>query len=403
MGNNTDLRERIIQVKTHNPEFGADRVANYLGMKRSTIRSTYDQLIADGTIRRMANQFSGATEAAPGGGAESVDGDIEAQLRQRLRAARGKHSAVSVVDLANELDRSPYTILNALEALKSQGYALTVAMGHVVAGDVEPGEHRIVHDLSRYTGKPFVFGATGDNHLGSRWERLDVLNALYDLYEAEGVSVVYNTGNMIEGEARFNKLDVKVFGMDAQIDYLIQNYPQRKGIKTYFVCGDDHEGWYQKREAIEIGRHIQNLARNAGRDDLIYMGYVEADVVLKAPAGERIMKVMHPGGGSAYALSYTVQKLTESFQGGEKPAVVLVGHYHKFDFCYPREVYAVQTACTCDQSIFMRKNKIQAVVGGCMIKLVQTEDGEISRFSTEFLPFYNRGYYGIPRNYGVNA
>lgn len=400
---NSALRERILNVKTAHPEYGVERVAACLGLGRPAIRTTYDQMIADGTIGKVANQFSGFVAAPQASTPPPVEEDLHVDLRTRLKSPAARAGALSVVDLANDLDRSPRAIEEALADLRAGGFAIQVQAGHVIAGDVEPGGRSITHDMTRYRGTPFKFGATGDNHLGSRWERLDVLNALYDLYEAEGVTHVYNTGNMIEGECRINKLDVKVYGLDAQVDYLIQNYPHRKGITTHFVCGDDHEGWYQKREGIEIGRHIENQAKRAGREDLAYMGYVEADVVLKAEHGERIMKVMHPGGGSAYALSYTVQKLTESFQGGEKPSVLLVGHYHKFDYCYPREVFAVQTACTCDQSIFMRKLKLQAVVGGCLISLTQAPDGEISRFSTEFLPFYNRGYYGIPRNFGVSA
>ncbi|MEN6603783.1 MAG: hypothetical protein ABFD86_15340, partial [Bryobacteraceae bacterium] len=251
--------------------------------------------------------------------------------------------------------------------------------------------------LADFKGGWRSFGATGDNHLGSKHERLDALNTLYDIFADEGITEVYNTGNWIEGESRVNKHDIKVFGLDGQIDYWVQNYPQRKGITTYYVAGDDHEGWYQQREGMNIGRHAQWAAEHSGRTDLKFLGYVEADIELKTPGGSGWMKIMHPGGGAAYALSYAPQKIVESFQGGEKPRVLLLGHYHKFDFCYPREVYTVQTGCTVDQSIFMRKNKIQAHVGGCVVRINQSADGIINRCQAEFISFFDRDFYGNKR------
>lgn len=81
---------------------------------------------------------------------------------------------------------------------------------------------------------------------------------------------------------------------------------------------------------------------------------------------------------------------------------MLYGHYHKFDLNYYREVYCLQTATCCDQSVFMRKNKIQAHVGGCVVELTQDQrDGAITIFTTTFMPFYDRGYYG--RNFGADG
>jgi len=238
-----------------------------------------------------------------------------------------------------------------------------------------------------------VIGGLADSHLGSKHERLDVLRDLYDLYAAEGVTDVYHGGNWIEGEARFNRHDIRVYGLDNQIDYFIQNYPQRDGITTHYVAGDDHEGWYQQRESINIGRHLENAARSAGREDLHYLGYVEADVALRRGRSSVVMRVMHGGGGSAHAYSYASQLIVGSYQGGEKPAVLLLGHYHKLDYCMPRNVHAVQLGCTQDQSIFMRKRKIEAHVGGAMLYLRQGKDASITDFVPRFRTYFDRGYY----------
>jgi hypothetical protein len=273
------------------------------------------------------------------------------------------------------------------------------------ANFVRTGERLLLHGVIETGGKLvlkprdrgdgwIVFGFVTDKHLGNRHERLDVLNAAYDRFAAEGVVDVFDAGNWIDGEARFNKQELRVFGMDDQLDYLIDVHPQRKGIVTHYVSGDDHEGWYSQRERINIGQYLELKAKKAGREDLRFMGHVEADVELRARNGSTTMRVMHPGGGSSYAFSYAPQKLVESFQGGEKPTVLLIGHYHKYDYCYPREVHVLSGGCMVDQTMFMRKNKIAAHVGYCLVKVKQDPDrGHVTNVAVEWSPFYDRGFY----------
>lgn len=324
-------------------------------------------------------------------------------LDKLVRKFLQKRGTASVADLADRFDRSPSSIRTALDELHAQGLYLDLSSDDVaMPSEIRPGNADggpLVHDVSEYEGRSFKFGALGDNHLGSKHERLDVLNAAYDLYEKEGVTTVFNTGNWIEGEMRLNFHDVKVHGLDAQIDYMLENYPQREGITTYYVAGDDHEGWYQRGSRLEVGRLLQLRAEDAGRTDLKYLGFVEADIKLKTSKGHAMLKVMHPGGGSAYAYSYAPQKIAESFQGGEKPDVLLIGHYHKFEYCYPRGIHVVQTACTVDQSIFMRKQKISAHVGFTLCELNQAPSGAINRFKVEYFPFYDRAFYGDTRRH----
>ena len=41
----------------------------------------------------------------------------------------------------------------------------------------------------------------------------------------------------------------------------------------------------------------------------------------------------------------------------------------------------------------MRKNKIKAHVGGWIVELNQSSDGEINRFKPEFINYYDKGFY----------
>lgn len=242
----------------------------------------------------------------------------------------------------------------------------------------------------------FICGVVGDNHCGSKYERRDVLADLYDRFADAGVTHVFHTGNFIDGDARFNRHDLLVHGIEQQSQMLADTFPQREGIKTYAVTGDDHEGWYAQREGIDVGNYVEGVMRRSNREDWVNLGFMEAVVTLKnANSGVTAnLAVVHPGGGSSYATSYAVQKIIESLEGGEKPAVGFYGHYHKMWCGNIRNVWCLITACCQDQTPFMRGRKIEAHVGGTIVRMEQDPDtGAIVGFTPEMKRYFARGYY----------
>jgi hypothetical protein len=317
------------------------------------------------------------------------------QLEDGIRAALRRRS-MSVKELAEKLNVSARKVHCSIALMRERGVMITDYPGNVyemtTTASLEPGRHIIKGDPRAEWTHHFL--VLSDNHLCNRNSRLDVLKAAYDHAEQSGITIALNAGNYIDGEARFNKTELIVApGMDRQMDYMIQEYPRRQGIKTLFIDGDDHEGWYAQREGIIPGQYLEMRARKAGRNDLEYLGYSEADIALRCGSGEAVARVLHPGGGSAYATSYTAQKIVESYQGGEKPQVLFVGHYHKAEYGYPREVHALQTGCTEDQSLFMRKKKIAAHVGFWDVRIRQNAQGIITAFAPTWNPFFDRGFY----------
>lgn len=240
----------------------------------------------------------------------------------------------------------------------------------------------------------FVFGAAGDLHAASKYTRWDVREELYKWFADEGAICNFDTGNWIDGDASFNRYDLEVSGLDRQIKLLAKQHP--KNVPTYAVWGDDHEGWYVQREGVDVGAYAEHVMQEAGHK-WTNLGFMEASVALKNRNSGAVasMAVVHPGGGSAYALSYSIQKIVESYEGGEKPAIGLYGHYHKLWNGLIRNVWTAQTGCQQDQTPFMRKKRLEAHVGGCLIKLTQDpRTGAIVRMQCEMARFFNRGYYG---------
>jgi len=240
-------------------------------------------------------------------------------------------------------------------------------------------------------------GVVSDSHLCSRYARLDVLEGAYDRFAEEGITDVYHAGNLVDGEFRYNRYELLAHGITDQAMYTLDNYPQRSGITTHYISGECHEGWWMKREGIDFGRYLEMEAGARGRKDLHYLGYLEADVKLVGPNGKfSYMRIFHPGGGTAYAISYRPQKIVESLQGGEKPAVLIVGHFHKqAGAMMIRNVWTILAGCTMDQNPFMRKRQIEAHVGYAVLEMQQDKKGAVRRVRIEETSYYDRGYHEV--------
>lgn len=304
--------------------------------------------------------------------------------------------AVDLTELSKKFKVSEKDILEHILSLKSFKFNVDLTDDNKYFIEKSyPINFKHSFNKDMWKGDTIKFGFTSDNHLGNNAERLDVLNLLYDIFADEGIDTVYNAGNIIDGEARFNKNELHTHGMTKQVEYFASHYPHRVGITTKFIAGDDHEGWYAQREGINIGEYMLMKRIQAGLNDMEYLGYVEADIELTENGFENKswLRIAHPGGGTAYALSYTAQKIVESYQGGEKPAVLLLGHFHKLDYSFPREVHCIQTGCTEDQTIFMRKKRIQAMVGGGICTIKRAKDGTINRCQVEFITAFDKKFY----------
>lgn len=245
------------------------------------------------------------------------------------------------------------------------------------------------------SGSWFRYGLIGDTHLCCREERLSELHAQYDIFQKEGIQTVFHAGNIVDGYVpRINGGSVYESSIDGQAQYCVSNYPARKGITTFFITGDDHEGWWQK-EGFNFGAYLQLIAEKNERTDLRYIGHVEADVELKHKnSGSTIIKIQHPGGGSAYARSYAGQKQIESWEGGEKPHILVQGHYHVSGYFQDRNVHLISLPGFQDQTIFARKKRLRMEVGGAILEFkVSPADGTVTRCRVEFNRFFTRGFY----------
>lgn len=326
---------------------------------------------------------------------------MDVSIRDAILAMLNDGSLKSINELYEVIQGNKDTIRRTVEFLYQQGVLEKVGRGPIKvqlnqAKDIDliKENQRLRKQLDLFTkygavshynfqGDVIRFGAVGDTQLCSRYEKLDLLEAAYDFFESEDISLVLHVGDFLDGEKvyRGHEYEVHTIGAAAQVRYGVQHYPRRAGIITEFITGN-HDACYWKQVGLDVGELLAEQ-----RSDLIYLGMQEADKVFTSEKGSITVRLTHPSGGTAYAVSYKPQKYIEALSGGHKPNLVLMGHYHKQDHIFFRNVHCIQVGCMQEQTPFMRGIPTPSIMGFYLIELV-IKDNTILRCKPEFIPAY---------------
>lgn len=245
----------------------------------------------------------------------------------------------------------------------------------------------------RYKGKwdgtkTLRLAIIGDTQIGSKYTQLTHLHNFYDLCEKEGITDVYHTGDLTDGLKMRSGHEYELYEVsaDEMRDDVVKNYPKRDGITTHFITGN-HDASIYKHIGYDIGQAIAYL-----RPDMEYLGR-DCAVVNLTP--NCTLEMRHPWDGTAYAISYKIQKMIEAMEADSKPNILAVGHYHKAEWIFYRNVHALQTGCFQSQTPFTRGKGISVWMGGYIVTVRVDENGYIQGFAPEFVPYY----YSIKDDY----
>lgn len=239
--------------------------------------------------------------------------------------------------------------------------------------DIPQGE-TFVHDG---LGEHFKIGILADTHLGSKAQQLTYLNDFYDYGVSRGVSEFYHAGDLLAGVDVFPGQTREIFlhDYDSQVEYAINNYPKRDGVTSHIISGN-HDMVFAKRKGGDPVRAISVM-----RPDIEYCGAYSAWFKLSDMV---TMYLLHPDGGSAYASSYRLQKTIESFEGGRKPTILVLGHFHRRCYVVERNVHGLLGAAFEAQTDFLRRKAIQPVIGGTILEICLNKKGEIHNILVDF-------------------
>jgi len=226
-------------------------------------------------------------------------------------------------------------------------------------------------------------GFFSDPHVGEENFKEYLWHKMCQHFIKNKIEIVYCAGDNLEGmSGRDGQIyNLKDIGFSSQIKHLEQLITAYPKLQFYAIDGN-HDEWYKIRNngGLVVGEELAQRCKNWH-----FLGCMEADVKLTPKA---TLKLYHGRDGTAYADSYKLQKLIESFTGGEKPNVVLSGHYHKYVVIERRNVIGIEAGTLCGQSSWMRGKKIPAHCGYGIIDMYFNKKG-LDRVKHEWVPDYD--------------
>jgi hypothetical protein len=229
-------------------------------------------------------------------------------------------------------------------------------------------------------GDRIRFAVTTDRHLGSLCHDAAALAEFYAAAKRDGYPVVLDAGDMLDGHRvyRGQEFELRDLGLEAQ---LARAAASPREIPTRFITGN-HDASFKVAAGVPVGALIAQTV--PGYE---FLGEEQARIEWQTKRGAFSVMLIHPGGGTSYALSYRAQKIVESLEGGTKPDLLVIGHYHKAEFMPSyRNVAVLQGGTFQRQTPFMARQGLAAHVGGWLVD-VQVGNGS-NRIRAEFVAFY---------------
>lgn len=249
---------------------------------------------------------------------------------------------------------------------------------HIIIQNQEPNVTESFWDGSTH----IRFGLMGDTQIGSKYTQLTYLHNFYNIVKEAGITDVYHTGDITDGlKMRVgHEYELYEVSADEMRDDVVKNYPKIEGITTHFITGN-HDASIYKQVGYDIGQAIAN-----NRPDMKYLGR-DCAVVKLTP--NCTLELRHPWDGTAYALSYKPQKMIEAMEADSKPNILAIGHYHKAEYLFYRNVHCFQTGCFQSQTPFTRGKGISVHLGGWLVDALVDENGTIRTLSSTYIPYYH--------------
>jgi hypothetical protein len=332
-------------------------------------------------------------------------GDLAQQV-YGICSARTEHP-LTVAQISEQVDRSERSVLAAVDEIRAASYDVAMSDGGTVSVRRQAGNSQTHYTHPGWGEQRLLFGVVADTHLGNLCACEDELAAAYDLFAAEGVMAVLHCGDIMDGPGNQgfaghrNEVREDCQTRYQQVAWASAHYPVREGLTTYLIdSSKSHGGWEYTRTGWHMARALVDgfaYHRNGpegedpvivpGRPDMRWLDWDESSLWV-GPEARTEIRLLHPDGGSAYAISYQPQQWANALEGGTKPHVAIFGHYHKAMHLPYRGIHLIQAGCQCWQTPFMRRKRLAAVVGFYLLELRVDADGDVRRCRPEFVPQY---------------
>jgi len=272
--------------------------------------------------------------------------------------------------------------LKTLEAITKAGY--TPAQVKEFIGGLQKQKSNITS--SYYIGKEHSrFILFGDTHIGHVQYDKALMKLVAKVAKQEKVDFAAHTGDIFDGWYQNRPSSIfeqNAIGFDRQMKMATKELSQLD-VPLLFITGNHSYNTFVRGAGVEAGPYLESKLKDKGMDAK-FLGNADGDIYV----GKSHIKLLHPDGGTAYALSYRPQKIIESLESGQKPNLLAIRHFHKAEYLFYRNVHAIQTGTLCGQTKFMKGKGIPAHKGFWVVDMYTKKNGQIDSIQPRLYASY---------------
>ena len=285
----------------------------------------------------------------------------------------------SFLEICEKLELKDYEVAGLVVMMAQQGYNIDFVNGEVVVRKVPPKHEDVYQIPSNLEHLKLLL--ISDTHLGSKYDRVDILRYLYDKAEDKGIQHILHSGDFTDGRSTRPEqvYELKEPSYEGQVNYCVEKYPSFSG-KTYIIQGN-HDDWWYKSAGSEI---VKTIAKQ--REDMIYLGADIADLRI----GNLKVRLFHGSGGGAYAKSYKLQKYLDTIPVQERPDILQTGHIHQSFYMKQDKTHCFQTSCLEDQTPYCRSMGLSNDKSCWWVDVDFDDKGNIYKITPELEEFGNK-------------
>lgn len=264
---------------------------------------------------------------------------MDNETREKLKYLINKRK--SLKEVCEELRLKDYEVIGLVKLMQEEGEMIDYVNGELVKLK-KPLKSEDVYQIPNNMGHLRLL-LISDTHLGSKFDRVDILRYLYAKAEDTNTNYVLHSGDLTEGlSGRPQQLyELKETSYTGQRDYAIDKYPE-SSVPTYIISGN-HDLWWIRQCGSDIVKDICSH-----RENMIYLGSDCEDLQI----GKLKIRLRHGNSGSSYARSYKVQKYLDSIPLEERPHILQTGHIHQAFYMKQDKTHCFQTSCLQDLTYY---------------------------------------------------
>lgn len=274
-----------------------------------------------------------------------------------------------------ELGLKEYEVFNLVEQIQQQGYIIDYVNDYFI---MRRGQRQkeVKFDINGATQSKLMF--ISDTHLGSRFDRIDLLSEVYRQAEDLGITTVLHSGDLTDGfypnRPHYDE-ETKVIGWCQMLDYVLEKYPHSNVIQTLFI-GGNHDFCFQREFGRDIGEEISKH-----REDLVYLGDDSAEV----DYGKTKIRLFHGSRKLGCTKDQKMRTYVESLPEDKVPDILLMGHYHNAAYMKYKQTHCFQVPAMIDPTPYATRAGFINEKGVWIANLTINNEGDIIHLESELM------------------